>query len=149
MRACVKAGPPPGLLAYANGQPVGWCAIAPREVFTRLANSRLLQPVDDQPVWAVTCFFVARDFRRRGVSVALLQAAAAFVRERGGKILEGYPVEPKRAQPDAFVYTGLASAFREAGFTEILRRSATRPILRRVLKTIRKSRKADRKPIQT
>ena len=138
MRSLVKTNCASGLLAYVEGQAVGWCAVAPRERYVRLANSRVLKPVDDQPVWSVTCFFVARKFRRRGITVALLKAAADFVCERGGRIVEGYPTETTRDQPDAFVYTGLAKAFRHAGFKEVARRSATRPIFRRVLKSNRR-----------
>lgn len=126
----VRRGPPPGLLAYADGEGVGWCALAPRPVFVRLARSRTLQPVDDRPVWSVVCFFVARGWRGRGVSRALLEAAKEFARDRGATCLEGYPVEPARRQADAFVYTGLASTFRRAGFVEVARRSPTRPVMR-------------------
>lgn len=133
MRALVNANRKPGLLAYVAGEPAGWCAVAPRERYVRLESSRVLQPVDDQPVWSVTCFFVAREFRRRGITVALLNAAADFAKKHGARILEGYPTEPRKDQPDAFVYTGLASAFRKAGFEEVARRSATRPIFRRLL----------------
>jgi len=126
----VRRGPPPGLLGYAEGEPVGWCALAPRATYPRLARSRILQPVDDRPVWSVVCFFVARGWRGRGVSLALLEAAKEFAQHHGARALEGYPVEPGRPQADAFVFTGLASTFRRAGFTEVARRAPTRPILR-------------------
>ncbi len=127
----VASGEVPGILAYANGQPVGWCALAPREHYSVLENSRILQPVDDQPVWSITCFFVAQPFRRRGITVALLRAAVEYAGKHGAKIVEGYPVEPKQGKaPDVFVWSGLASAFRQAGFVEVLRRSETRPIMR-------------------
>jgi GNAT superfamily N-acetyltransferase len=134
MRSLVVGNRKPGLLAYADGQPVGWCAIAPRLSYVRLAKSRVLEPVDDMPVWSVPCFFVARGYRRQGVTIQLLKAAAVFARQYGAHALEGYPTEPKRDQPDAFLYTGLASAFRKAGFKEVARRSASRPIFRRVLR---------------
>jgi GNAT superfamily N-acetyltransferase len=133
MKSVVDSGQVPGLLGYVDGQSVGWCAIAPRENFVRLESSRILKRTDQQPVWSVACLFVAKPFRRRGVSKALLVAAAQHVRQRGGKIVEGYPVEPKKASiPDVFAWTGLASAFVRAGFVEIARRSPTRPIMRRV-----------------
>ena len=133
MKNVVRIGTPPGLIAYLDGEPAGWCAVAPRDHYGRLANARVLKPVDDQPVWSVTCFFIARKFRRRGLTVALLKAAAEFAGKQGASILEGYPTEPRKDQPDAFVYTGLASAFRQAGFKEVARRSPSRPIFRRVL----------------
>jgi len=130
-REIVESGAEPGLLAYAAGRPIGWCAVAPREVYPRLARSRILKPVDDLPVWSVTCFFVAKAHRRAGVSRRLLGAAIEFVRERGGRIVEGYPKDAGGApQVDAFVHTGLASAFFGAGFVEVARRAPTRPILR-------------------
>jgi len=90
-----------------------------------------LARVDSKAVWSVTCLFVARPFRRAGVSVQLLRAAAGHARSRGAAIVEGYPVEPRTdAMPDAFAWTGLVSAFRKAGFREVARRSATRPIMR-------------------
>ena len=141
MQALVKSGQPTGVLAYVAGRVAGWCAVAPRADFSRLANSRVLQPVDDKPVWSVTCFFVAREFRRRGVTVALLAAAANFARGHGATWLEGYPTEPARDQPDAFVFTGLASAFRKTKFREVARRSPSRPIFRRRLTPTRSPRK--------
>jgi GNAT superfamily N-acetyltransferase len=131
----VAGGAPPGLLAYDGSEPVGWCAIAPRAEYPKMARSRVLEPVDAQPVWSVSCLFVARPYRRRGLSVRLLTAAADYARRRGGRIVEGYPVEPRQGDmPDPFVWTGLASAYRRAGFTEVARRSETRPIMRRNLR---------------
>lgn len=133
-RSFVDSGKVPGILAYTEGRPIGWCAVAPRETFPRLERSRILRRVDDKPVWSVVCFFVAKAFRGKGMSLRLLDAAVDYVREQGGKIVEGYPVEPKKDwTPDPFVYTGLASAFRKVGFVEVVRRSETRPIMRYVL----------------
>ncbi len=130
-RKIVANGPPPGVIAYAGTEPVGWCAVAPREVHARLENSRILARVDDQPVWSVTCFFVRKPFRKSGVSVQLLKAAVAHSMAHGARIVEGYPVEPrKKAMPDVFAWTGIASAFRRAGFKEVMRRSPGRPVMR-------------------
>ena len=129
-RKLVRSGAEPGVLAYADGEPVGWCAVAPRERYPKLNHSRILKPVDDQPVWSVTCFFIARGFRHHGLSTALLKAAVGFARGRGAKIVEGYPHDRRKATADAFVYTGLVSAFRKVGFQEVARRSETRPIMR-------------------
>lgn len=131
LRKLVTTGPPPGLMAYANGKPAGWCALAPREAYSTLQRSRVLAPVDDARVWSIPCFFIARPFRRAGLPSELLRAAAEYAAEKGAKILEGYPVEPKKgSMPDVFAFTGLVGAFRKAGFTEAARRSATRPIMR-------------------
>ena len=131
-RRIVRRGDEPGLLAYDGDTPVGWCALAPREEYGALARSRLLKPVDTQPVWSITCFFVARTHRRRGVTVALLKAAVPWVAGRGGTWLEGYPAEPSSgAWPDAYAYHGTVAAFTRAGFREVARPSKTRAIMRR------------------
>jgi GNAT superfamily N-acetyltransferase len=133
-KAIVASGRIPGLLAYSRNEPVGWIAIEPRAEYPRLARSHVLKSLDEEPVWSITCFFTRRDFRGSGVSVELLKASIDHVRKYRGKMLEGYPVEPRAARmPAAFVYTGLASAFREAGFVEVARRSETRPIFRYVI----------------
>ncbi len=132
-RKLAKAVNEPGLLAYVGKTPVGWCAVAPREEYGGLARSRTLQPIDDLPVWSVTCFYVARPWRKQGVTVALLEAAAKFVKRKRGRALEGYPSDPKARWPDAYAYQGTVSAFRKAGFVEAKRVSKGRAIMRRVL----------------
>ena len=133
-RKIVAAGAPTGVLAYASGKPVAWCAVAPREDYPVLGRSRILQPVDAQPVWSVTCFYVPREFRRSGLTAKLLEAAAKYARKQGAKVVEGYPQDPQSGQMvDTFAWTGFASAFRKAGFKEVARRSAGRPIMRRVV----------------
>lgn len=135
MKALVRGGEVPGLLAYAGEEPVGWCAVAPRSTYPRLSRSRILRPVDDADVWSAVCFFVAKPWRKRGVTTALLRAAVDFVKSRGGKCVEGYPVEPAKSKiPDVFAFHGVASAFKAAGFAEVARRSPTRPIMRYLLK---------------
>jgi GNAT superfamily N-acetyltransferase len=127
----VAQGRPVGLLAYDDGDPVGWCAVAPRDEFPTLDRSRILKRVDEEPVWSVVCFFVKRTHRHRGLSVLLLQAAVDFAAAHGAEIVEGYPVEPRKAEmPPVFAFTGLARAFLQAGFVEVARRSETRPIMR-------------------
>lgn len=130
-RRIVKSGRVPGILAYADGTPVGWCAVEPRAAYPALARSRVLAPVDAQPVWSVTCFYVARGWRRKGVTVQLLRAAVKHVRRHGGRNVEGYPVAPKpyHRSSTAFAWTGFAPAFEAAGFRDCAGRS--RPIMRR------------------
>jgi GNAT superfamily N-acetyltransferase len=134
MRAIVMSGRKPGILAYHGGDVVGWCSVAPREEFPRLDRSRILKPIDDEPVWSVVCFFVAKSHRRTGAALRLLEAAIEYVKNAGGKIIEGYPVEPRGGStPDVFAYHGVAEMFRRAGFVEVARRSETRPIMRHVI----------------
>ncbi len=128
-------GPPPGVLGFLGDQPIGWCSIEPREKFVRLANSRILAPVDDRPVWSIVCLFIAKDFRGQGYSRKLIEGAVDFARQSGAKLIEAYPVEPRQERmPDAFAWTGLASSFRAAKFQEVARRSETRPIMRRAVR---------------
>ena len=130
LKRIVEAGEVPGLLAYADGKPVAWCSVAPRETFLALERSRTLKRVDDKPVWSIVCFFVAKPARRKGVMLRLLRAAVEYAKAHGAKIVEGYPVEPTERLSGSSGFTGIVSTFRQAGFVEVLRRSETRPIMR-------------------
>jgi GNAT superfamily N-acetyltransferase len=131
LRRIVRAGPPPGVIAYDGTTPVGWCAVAPRQNYPFLARSRVLKPVDDQPVWSISCLFITKSHRRSGFSSELIKAAVKLARKHGATIVEGYPVKPGRGTiADAFAWTGLSSSFLEAGFNEVARRSSSRPIMR-------------------
>ena len=136
MKRIVQSGEVPGLLAYPAGrdEPVGWISLAPRPQFPVLDRSRVLAPVDDRPVWSVVCFFVAKNYRGKGVATKLLEAGVKYARQRGAKIVEGYPYKPPKGRlPDPFVWTGLPAMFDATGFDEVARRSKARPIMRRAL----------------
>jgi len=126
LRALVEAGVPVGLLGYADGNPVAWCSVAPRETFRGLA-------VDHAPpgsVWSVTCFYVQREFRRQGVMPALLDAAAAVARDAGARTLEAYPVDP--GSP-SYRFGGFVPFFERRGFREAGRIGTRRHIMRLAL----------------
>jgi len=130
-KAILRSGSQPGVIAYHNQEPVGWCAVAPREQYLALERSRILQPVDDQPVWSISCLFVKKTYRRQGISSQLLRAAVDHAANQGARVVEGYPVEPSMEKmPDPFLWHGIPSAFIAAGFKEVLRRSQSRPIMR-------------------
>lgn len=134
MKQIFDDGPAPGLIARMERQPVGWVQVDARAAFPRLASSRVLKPVDDRPVWSISCLLVEKAFRRRCVSKALLEAAADLARARGAEIVEGYPIDtPKSSYPAVYAWTGFVGAFRDAGFVEVARRSDTRPIMRKAL----------------
>ena len=131
LKRIVTAGGKPGILAYVGKEPVGWCAVAPRAEYIALQRSRILKPVDKKPVWSISCLFVKKAYRRKRISAQLLRAAVEFAKKQGAEVLEGYPVEPTMEKmPDPFLWHGVPSAFKAAGFREVLRRSKTRPIMR-------------------
>jgi len=136
MHHLARSGRAPGILAYEGDTPVGWCAIAPREEYPALSRSRVLKPIDDQPVWSVSCFFIDKSHRKMGLSAKLLEAAVDYAKARGAKIIEGYPIEPDNNNyPAVYAWVGLAKTFRKAKFKECIRRSPTRPIMRREIKS--------------
>ena len=125
----------PGILAYIDNEPAGWCAVAPREIYIRLENSKVLRRVDYEKVWSVSCLFISKKYRRQGLSAELIRHSVKFCKEQGAKIVEAYPVAPYAENiPVAFAWTGIPSSFEKAGFKEVLRRSRTRPIMRYYIK---------------
>lgn len=131
MHQLVKDRQPTGLLGFYGEQPVAWCAFAPREDFSKLARSRVHKRIDDAPVWSVPCLFIDKNFRRSGVSVALLQGVVQYAATQGIKIIEAYPVIPTQEQlPDTFAWIGLYKSFERAGFEIVDRTSKNRPMVR-------------------
>jgi len=135
-KSIIDSGIVTGLLAYMDGEVVGWVAVEPRSAYEKLAHSRALKSVDDKEVWSVTCFYVAKKYRKQGITVGLLKGAVDHVRRQGGKIVEGYPVDAQKDMPAPFIYTGTASAFQKAGFKEVARNTPTRSIFRFVIQGI-------------
>jgi GNAT superfamily N-acetyltransferase len=126
--------PPPGVLGYLGGRPVGWCAVAPRTEYVRMQSSPTFGPVDDARSWAVSCLFIHRSARRRGVAAGLVEAAVALARAYGAEAVDAIPVEPggRRGSPD--LYTGTPSMFEPLGFVEVARRKPERPVVRLTLR---------------
>lgn len=134
LRTLVKRGPPPGLLAFDGGVAVGWCQLTPRAALPWLDRARLLQPVDEAPVWSLSCFYVRRGYRRRGVTAALIAAAVKAAKQAKAPALEAYPVDTGAPKSTSNLYTGTASTFARAGFRTVARRAPHRPIMRHDLK---------------
>jgi GNAT superfamily N-acetyltransferase len=136
LRALARRGPPPGLLAFDGDLAVGWCQLTPRTDLPWLESSRRTARVDDVPVWSLSCFYVRRSHRRRGVSSALIAAALRAAREGNAPALEAYPVDTAAPNSTSNLFTGTASSFRRAGFKTVARRSAARPVMRHDLKRL-------------
>ena len=128
-------GPTSGLVAYLDGEPVGWCAVEPRPAYTHLLRYNRVpwegraEDKHDDGVWAVTCLFTRAGFRKAGVSRALARAAVDFARERGARAVEGYPITTKNVI-DEELHVGTVSVFADAGLTEVSRPSLRRVVLR-------------------
>ena len=140
-RTDARKGRAPGLVAYRDGEAIGWVSLAPREDFERLERSTVLARVDEKPVWSIVCFVVGRRARGQGVANALLAAAIDYARDHGATLLEAYPadVAGEGRIPSANAYMGTLSMFERAGFAEVARRQANssvrpRPIVRRAIR---------------
>jgi GNAT superfamily N-acetyltransferase len=131
-----RSGRTSGLVAYLNGEPVGWCAVEPRTAYEGLVRSnrvpweRRAEDKTDDTIWAVTCLFTRAGFRKRGISRALARAAVDLARDRGARAIEGYPLSTKNVILEE-LHVGTEGVFADAGFTEV-----SRPTLRRVVMRI-------------
>ena len=127
-----------GLVAYLDGEPVGWCAIAPRSAHPRLLRNNRVpwegrrEDKLDESVWAVTCFVTRAGFRRRGISYALARASVGFAKDRGARALEGYPILTRPGQDITWgeVHVGSRSIFEAAGFAEVSHPTPRRFVMR-------------------
>lgn len=126
MRGECESEPGPGVLAYVDGVPAGWCSVAPKSSYRRLLNSRTIPVIDDRDPWVAVCFVVRPPFRRQGLMHRLLEGAVAHASAHGAEVVEGYPVEsdtPGRVDVISG-YVGTTSQFERAGFTRIVETTA-------------------------
>ena len=130
----VDDGVVPGLVGYVDGEPVGWISLGPREDYLKLRRSPIMKPVDDAEVWSIVCTFVAKEHRGRGLQHRLVAAALDFARESGVRLVEAYPVDKPGRSHDDFMFFGSRHLYEKAGFTEVVRRSPTRVVMRRRLR---------------
>jgi GNAT superfamily N-acetyltransferase len=127
-----------GLVAYLDGEPVGWCALEPRTAYPGLLRVYRVpwegrsEDKSDEMIWSVTCFVVRAGYRRRGVSYALARAAVDFARERGARALEGYPMITKPGHEITWgeLHVGSRSIFEAAGFAEVSHPTPRRVVMR-------------------
>lgn len=139
VRSTARQRRSPGIIAYRDGEAVGWVSLGPRDDYIRLERSRTLAPLDDKPVWSIVCFVVGRRSRGQGVAKALLDAAVDYARDHGATLLEAYPVETDARIPSANAYMGTLGMFERAGFKVVERREPipagrVRPIVRRAIR---------------
>ena len=131
LQSQLKDDPPPGMLAYVDGEVAGWCGFGPRPGLPRLERSRTIPKIDDKAVWAILCFNIRVGYRRRGVARALLDGVIDFARRSGAPGVEAYPIDPEGKRVDTgFAYVGLTPMLEKAGFRRIVEtgaRSAGRP----------------------
>jgi GNAT superfamily N-acetyltransferase len=139
LRTIVRRGPPPGLVAFDGDHAVGWCRVTPRTALPNVEHRPLTRPVDDAPVWVISCFYVRKTHRRHGVSEALIRAALKAAKRAHAPGVEAYPVETAHPGATSNLYTGVASAFARAGFRKVAQRAGGRPVMRHDLKGIRGS----------
>lgn len=133
-----ESGTTSGLVAYVDGEPVGWCAVEPRSAYAGLLRVYRVpwdgrdEDKTDDSIWAVTCFAIRAGYRRRGVSYALARAAVAFARDRGARSIEGYPmiVPPGQQVIWGELSVGTRSIFEAAGFTEVSHPTKRRVVMR-------------------
>ncbi|HEY3340491.1 MAG TPA: GNAT family N-acetyltransferase [Anaerolineae bacterium] len=132
LREVVESGPPPGLLAFDGDLAVGWCQLTPRDALPWLDRTWRLKRVDSAPVWSLSCFYVRKGYRKRGVTSALIAAALEVAKQAGAPALEAYPLDANLTPSTSG--TGYASTFRRAGFKIVARHVLPRPIMRYVFR---------------
>jgi GNAT superfamily N-acetyltransferase len=125
LRAQLEGDPPPGMLAYVDGEVAGWCGFGPRLSLPRLERSRTIPKIDDRDVWSILCFNIRVGYRRRGVAGALLDGVIDLARRSGAPGLEAYPIDPEGQRVDvSFGYVGLTPMFERRGFRRVVETDA-------------------------
>jgi GNAT superfamily N-acetyltransferase len=120
MRGLAESGEAPGLLAYVDGQAVGWVALGRRERLEHFEYSRKLKSLDrPEGLWSIACFVIDKGHRRQGLMSRLLTAAFDYARDGGARVVEAYPIDPQGDLKSYHGFTGIASVFERTGFVRV------------------------------
>jgi GNAT superfamily N-acetyltransferase len=134
MKEIVDSGQTPGILAYIDNEPIGWCSVAPRDDYGSINRSRVLKPIDDKKVWSIVCFYVEKQHRGQGLNLRLIKAAVDYAEEMGCKIVEAYPTIPRgRKLAPVSSFMGIPDVFERAGFILVAQPSEARAIMRYII----------------
>jgi GNAT superfamily N-acetyltransferase len=132
MEKRILNGEPVGILGYVKNDPIAWCSVSPRETY-RSSMADAMAGDEDEKIWSIVCFFIARDFRGEGVFRRLVRAAEDHAAERGATVLEGYPVNP---DSPSYRFGGFLHVFEELGYEKVGNKGARRHVVRKVLRRV-------------
>ena len=136
MQGRIAVGPPPGILAYADDEPVAWVQVGSRHDVPQFNSPRTVsRPVEegdahDPSFWAVSCFFLLAHLRGQGLSHRLLAGAIDHARRHGARYLEGCPIDHVKQSKSVTLCTGSTVIFDAAGFEAVAKRKDGRPLMR-------------------
>ena len=131
MKAIVDSGTIPGLIAYKDDEPCGWCSVAPRDHYSSLERSRVLKRLDDLSVWSLVCFFINKKYRGISLGEKIIRGAIEYVKTQGGQIVEAYPTNiHKKNMSPVSTFMGIPKIFERVGFKEVRRPSKSKIIMR-------------------
>jgi GNAT superfamily N-acetyltransferase len=136
MKELVQSGKANGILAFDGDDPVGWCSFGPRADFPRIETMKAYRHDDNDGAWSITCLFLSKENRGKGIARGLIREAIEAMRKRNVRVIEGYPVpltKDGKKLPAAFSWTGPQRVFEDAGFRLVQQLSASRPLVQLVL----------------
>lgn len=125
-----------GVLAFAEGEPIGWCSFDRRKDYAKINRAPSFKCDDADRVWSVPCFFIHKDYRGKGVATALLKHSIRAMKKFGAEIIEGYPVKSYnygKKIPHAFAWTGTLSLFESVGFEVIGKKNGGKQRMRKAV----------------
>jgi GNAT superfamily N-acetyltransferase len=137
----VRGGHAHAILVYEGKAPVGWCQYGPREELPRVDAGRGYRkvgpPAGEERVWRITCFFVDRDHRGKGVATIGLRAALESIKKRGGGIVEAFPVVSQRmAAVPEWRWFGTKRMFEREGFAAVAPLGTSGLLMRKTIRPV-------------
>jgi GNAT superfamily N-acetyltransferase len=114
----VRAGKAHAALVFDGDLAVAWCQYGGPAELPNINHRKEYEATSKQaPDYRLTCFFVDKKYRRRGVAGVALQGALELIAQAGGGVVEAYPQDTEGKKVSAsHLYSATRSLFADAGF---------------------------------
>ncbi|MDQ2849078.1 MAG: GNAT family N-acetyltransferase [Actinomycetota bacterium] len=119
-RLLVEEGRAHAALVFDGDVAVAWAEFGPVDELPNIHHRKEWEKgLVDMPDYRITCLFVDRRYRHKGMATVAVRGALALIGAAGGGLVESYPhdLAPDKKTSASFLYNATRSMYEQLGFS--------------------------------